>query len=108
VSDFRVTRTRIVPVTTYRREVDVLYDGDDWFEAEEAHHNAVMSRIETGHIHSQGRHPSHQVENGRCVVCHAPDNTCFKIHAPCGYDMGDLCIASVMERERAEREGNTQ
>lgn len=106
MSTFKITRERTVPVTTYRREVEVVRETDDWIEAEDTYREAVFSRRaehRRDQVKMAGTHPTHSIVEGHCEACGAPDNGCYKIHAPCGYDFGGRAFLTVLEDEKAAR-----
>lgn len=101
---FYVPKTRTV----------VVCETDDWVEAERA------ARVENWPsrmtpLHVEGIHPTHTLgEVTRtyprsepyvfrgCTTCEAPDNGCFAIHAPCGFDFAGRAMIDIEEEWERE------
>lgn len=95
----------------------VILRTDDWIEAEEAA-SVKHWRHKLAPLRIAGIHPSHSVGTVTkhygysdtttsyegCATCEAPNNGCFAIHAPCGFDFGNKSMATIIEEWRAERE----
>ena len=92
----------------------VILRTDDWIEAEEAS-SVKHWRNRQSPIRIKGIHPTHTIGNVTrtfdigdpyvfvgCTTCEAPDNGCFAIHAPCGYEFTDS-MSGIIEKWKADR-----
>ncbi len=78
----------------------VIFQTDDWVELE----RFQLELDHTVNYMIEGTHPSHEWRRSksssvatRCSRCGAWDNGSYGSHAPCGYDFGQLPLATIIE-----------
>lgn len=87
-----------------------LFGTDDWIDAE-ATVEAAWQENPHRRLRIRGTHPTHKLVSAAgqnlgcalvCAICGAPDNGCYAIHMPCGYNDQGRPFYAVLQEAMAD------